>query len=574
MHSSESDRYETLVDNTTTIHKESAFKSRSPNPLPTLGVCASTMSLGKRKVHPEDEIAGNSSDQQSPASKRTRTLLDDSLSLDSFTHPSTPSKQSNDHQVEASPGSSSPLYGFPTTPTPQTKVAVTIPKTVSKLTPAFTTPLSTVCGHSIHPAYGDFYAKTICPMCLAEASMNGLQGMQDRINDVGGLVEWQKMQNKYHCKTYEWMPTSGKEKKKKRTAYTDAIGTDVSYRHRKRQLVHLITELEALSEMEAAWEAKQLPENSNVYIEHVRLRKQYSATAALHCYYDTVDNGFLGRIEDDCNYMSRRLGRCWKIASEPGFPDSENIRDTRMEEKKRKALERHTKSFKWETFTKDQRRYIESSKIPKVYETPKTRKTRKTRKSDNTNLLPTRKRRREDAGVSFNEDVYVRTDADVDVLREAAPWLSEDLLGEPASKKPRMGILRTTRLKRSEVSNIITPLDRDPKPTRPHHVIPLNRKDGPVRDVTKSRMGRRRSSYHRGQWAVPEGSELIDTSGYRREFKHHEAIVEGLRKEAVRMDDKDLVEKPGRRSEDTEMKDTPVAEREAMPQSSLSLLPS
>jgi hypothetical protein len=76
-------------------------------------------------------------------------------------------------------------------------------------------------------------------------------------------------------------------------------------------------------------------------------------------------------------------------------------------------------------------------------------------------------------------------------------------------------------------------------------VIPLNRKDGPVRDVTKSRMGRRRSSYHRGQWAVPEGSELIDTSGYRREFKHHEAIVEGLRKEAVRMDDKDLVENLG-----------------------------
>jgi hypothetical protein len=142
MHSSESDRYETLVDNTTTIHKESAFKSRSPNPLPTLGVCASTMSLGKRKVHPEDEIAGNGSDQQSPASKRTRTLLDDNLSQDSFTHPSTPSKQSNDRQVEASPGSSSPLYGFPTTPTPQTKVAVTIPKTVSKLTPTFTTPLS------------------------------------------------------------------------------------------------------------------------------------------------------------------------------------------------------------------------------------------------------------------------------------------------------------------------------------------------------------------------------------------------------------------------------------------------
>jgi hypothetical protein len=198
----------------------------------------------------------------------------------------------------------------------------------------------------MHPAYGDFYAKTICPMCLAEASMNGLQGMQDRINDVGGLVEWQKMQNKYHYKAYEWMPTSGKEKKKKkRTAYTDAIGTDVSYRHRKRQLVHLITELEALSEMEAVWEAKQLPDNSNVYIEHVRLRKQYSATAALHCYYDTVDNGFLGRIEDDCNYMSQRLGRCWKIASEPGFPDSENIRDTGMEEKKKKSPRASYKEF-------------------------------------------------------------------------------------------------------------------------------------------------------------------------------------------------------------------------------------
>ncbi|KAG9188547.1 hypothetical protein G6011_02470 [Alternaria panax] len=293
--------------------------------------------------------------------------------------------------------------------------------------------------------------------------------------------------------------------------------------------------------MEVAWEAKQLPENSNVYVEQVRLRRQYSATAALHWYNDTMDNGFIGRIEDHSEYISRKFGRLWEIASEPEFPDSEGI---------------------------ENRKYIKSTKIPRVH------KTRKTTKFDAADLQPVRKRRREDVSVSFNEDVYVRTDADVDVLRKAASSLSEEFLEEPASKKPRMSILCTARLKRSKVSNLTAPLNSDSKPTRPHHVIPLNRKDGPARDKAKSRMNRRKPGYCRGQWAVTESGEFINTNGYYRESELHEANVESLQEKAVRMDDKDLVEESGNSPEDTEMDDAPVAEREAAPQPSLPSLPS
>ncbi|KAL1795020.1 hypothetical protein ACET3X_006836 [Alternaria dauci] len=568
--SSRPDHRETVMGNEAATAKKSMSNTPSPTSLPPLSVCASTTSLGKRKADLKDESAGNSSIQQSPARKKKRALLYHSLSQTAEINPtplSTPSKQSNGRPVEASPGNSSPQCRFAATSTLEAKVAVVIPKTVSKSTSISIAPPPIVCGHSIHPAYKDIYAKAMCPMCLAEACMNGLQSMQDRIYNLGGLVEWQKIQTEYHCKAYEWMPNSGIEKKKRRAPYTDATGTNVSYRHRKRQLVHLITELEALSEMETAWEAKQLPENSDIYNEQVRLRKQYSTTAALHWYEDTMDNGFLGRIEDDCNYKCRKVGRHWEVAFEADFPDSENTGDGPIEEKKRKALERHTKNFKWETLTKDQRKYIEGSKISKVR---KKDKKRKTKKSDDASLQPTRKRRREDASVSFNEDVYVRTDADVDVLRKAASSLSEEFLEEPASKKPRTGILRTTRLERPEEYNTTIPFDSDSKPKRPHHVIPLNGKDGPMRDVTKSRMRRKRRDYYRGQWAVPQGSELVDTSGCSRDFRHREAIVEGLRKEAARMDDEDLVERCGKRSDnDAEMDDARVGRREATPQPSL-----
>jgi len=64
---------------------------------------------------------------------------------------------------------------------------------------------------------------------------------------------------------------------------------------------------------------------------------------------------------------------------------------------------------------------------------------------------------------------------------------------------------------------------------------------------------RNRRRYVKGQWAVPEGSEIIDTSGYRKTFDAYVANMEQLQIEAVKMDREDL-------GGDTEMRDAPAAD--------------
>ena len=116
-----------------------------------------------------------------------------------------------------------------------------------------------------------------------------------------------------------------------------------------------------------------------------------------------------------------------------------------------------------------------------------------------------------------------------------------------------MSVLRTTLLEITPELIPATPFAMDSNPIRPHYVIPLSR-NGPPRDVTRSTMCRRnRRRYVKGQWAVPEGSEIIDTSGYRKTFDAHVANMEQLQIEAVKMDREDL-------GGDTEMRDAPAAD--------------
>lgn len=91
------------------------------------------------------------------------------------------------------------------------------------------------------------------------------------------------------------------------------------------------------------------------------------------------------------------------------------------------------------------------------------------------------------------------------------------------------------------------------------------KQSGTTRDVTKGGMCRNKLNYRHGQWAVPKGSELIDTSGAHRKFSFHEAIVGKLQNEAATMDNKNSDEDSGG---DTEMKDAPVPEPEATPEPS------
>ncbi|KAI4921478.1 hypothetical protein J4E85_008823 [Alternaria conjuncta] len=455
-------------------------------------------SIGKRKERANSDESG--------AKKKKRTSLDGRSSgkkaIDSS--PSSTPQTHSKHSHETAPPNGRPTKHEPTF----------APNRRSE--PPQHPPLN-ACGHTIHPVYSENYAKAMCPMCLVDASMKTLQHIQEFINAHDGLSQWKEnLEGHYAKSTYHVASLGGKKGK-------NVNGTDVSYRHCKRNLVNLINEIEDLSEMELAWEAKQPPENNDVYMQHVRLRKQYSATAALHWYKDTEHNGFIGRVEEDCEFFSQRRGRRWTIASDPDFPDRDG----------------HEQDLGWKSLKKIQHKLLNDSDIPKVQRT------------DVAEQLPRRKRRREGASVSWNEDVYVRTEADVDMLRKASCSLSEEFL-EPSPKRPRMGVLRTTPLEVTRELIPAAPVANGSNPIRPHYVIPLSR-NGPPRDVTRSSMCRHRRRYVKGQWAVPEGSEIIDTSGYRKNFDVHVANMEQLQIEAAKMDREDL-------GGDTEMRDAPAAD--------------
>jgi len=465
-------------------------------------------STSKRKERSDsDESGGNGLHQQLPAKKKKRTSLDGRPSEKRATDSrpsSTPRTHSRHSHEKATPNGPPPKH--------ESTCALNNQSTLPQFPPL------NACGHTIHPIYSENYAKAMCPMCLVDASMKTLQHIQDFIKAHDGLPQWKEnLEGHYAKSTYHVASLGGKKGR-------NANGTDVSYRHCKRNLVNLINEIEDLSELELAWEAKQPPENNDVYVEHIRLRKQYSATAALHWYKDTEHIGFIGRVEEDCEIFSRRRGRRWAIASDPDFPDRDG----------------HEQDLAWKSLKKIQHKLLNESDIPKIQRT------------DVAEQLPKRKRRREGASVSWNEDIYVRTDADVDVLRKAWCSLSEEFL-EPSPKRPKMSVLRTTPLDVERELIPATPVAMDSNPIRPHYVIPLSR-NGPPRDVIRSSMCRRnRRRYVKGQWAVSEGSEIIDTSGYRKNFDVHVANMEQLQIEAVKLDREDL-------GGDAEMRDAPAAD--------------
>jgi hypothetical protein len=491
-----------------------ATEKTAPKPIPSSTLDAAISPRKRTQRSAGDEAAGDEPNQQSPARKKKRTLWDGSLSWKEVTDlipPSIRRRYSGNDSIRSPPNVAAPPRVSTYAPSP--------------LSEPVHCPPPNACGHPIHPAYSNSYAKAMCPMCLVDASMKALQHIQDIINVHGGLSQWNEKTkgSRYHT-TFRVATVGGKKGRQPR--WRDRYGRDISYRHCKRNLINLVNELEDLAEMEVVWEENQSPENNDVYVGHVRLRKQYSATAALHWYKDTEDNGFIGRIEEDCELFGRRRGRRWTITCDPDFPD----RGGREQE------------LGWKSLMRTQHQLLNASKIPKTLRT------------DVAEQLPRRKRRREGAGVSWNEDAYVRTYADVDVLLKAACSLSEDFL-EPSPKRPNLSILRTTPLAIDQEHIAIDAVANYSKPMSSHHVIPLSRKDGPPRDVTQSSMARRkRRLYTRGQWAVPEGSGIIDTSGCYKGFDFHRAYMEDLQIEAVRMDKED------RLRGDVEMTDASAAD--------------
>jgi hypothetical protein len=253
--------------------------------------------------------------------------------------------------------------------------------------------------------------------------------------------------------------------------HKNELGEDVSYRHYKAEVLKHFAELVELSEVEVEWEDQLPDESHDLTLEHVRLRKQYNAVDALHRYKSVLNKGLIGLLERHDASFSRKRGREWEIASDPTYPESGIDEDMR-----------------WSIPSQEQLDALKNSTIPEAKET------------DIPDAPPSKRQRRREVTVSFHDNVYVCTDADVDVLRKTPLPLPKDTF-EPATVKPGPSILRTT------------PLESYPGPKRSHTIVSLHANDGNLGRSMAS-YSRRHKRYTPGRWAKSGDQEIVDTSGW------------------------------------------------------------
>ncbi|KAF1835688.1 hypothetical protein BDW02DRAFT_629358 [Decorospora gaudefroyi] len=463
-------------------------------------------SLGKRaKRSSEDmvEIATADPEQQPLARKKLRTKWDGSpwkiWAIDITPLETPPVQLDEPSQIPLI--TNSPVIPSPPQPA-NPELSAPSSDTVTEPSPPQGQPPRTDCGHAIHPAYADTYREPMCPTCLIDHHKDQLKSTQDIILEYGGIQRWRQSIEHSNGSLRDWNIHVMGGFNRKQPVYRDNNGDDISYRHKKRMLHTTVRELETLSEAERVWEERQPEKDQNAAVEQIRLNKEWSATNALQMYKQYVEDGVIDRLEEDCKAFARKRGRDWQVAALPDYPGPEVT--TRKERKSG-----------WTCPTAEQRAFIKKAPIP----FPKP--------TDVPDLPPKRERRRKGPRVSFNDEVYVRTDADIDSLRLSATSLSEEFL-ESAS---------------ATLGSSTTGLSVHPMPSRPHIVIPLSTRDGQPRDPGQGHSKRNFRGYKPefGKWAVPDGKELVDTSGRRKQYDEYRLEMDMLHAE---MADMETEEKP------------------------------
>jgi hypothetical protein len=198
-------------------------------------------------------------------------------------------------------------------------------------------------------------------------------------------------------------------------------------------------------------------------IEKTELRTS-SATFALAYYRQAIERGDFLQVEKAAQKSVRKRGREWEIAADPDYPEDEGDDAPAI--------------F---TTTTEQRKFIKASKLPsaRVADAAKTEE------------APPRKRRRIDGNVRFKDEVTVRAEADVDVLRKMN-WSASRTSPTPTA-------------------------DDESQPTSRIASIPL--KSTPSRPQTLFRW--KGKFYSPGEWAKPIGLSSVNTSGCGKSFEDY-----------------------------------------------------
>jgi hypothetical protein len=342
----------------------------------------------------------------------------------------------------------------------------------------------TSCGHAIHPAVTD-YSNPQCPYCRIVHAMRHVRRSQAVIKRRGGVHEWFE-----RCKEDDdlalWSMTTGVGQKSRVTAMIDINGNNYSYRSAKVRLHNVLIELEILSVQEKAWKIELagrtgLQSTSNKEEQKME-RMRNSATMGLFLYRCTVEEGFVNELEKNSMKFMRKRGRDWEVSTDPDYPSSDS-EATEVTPPKR---------FRTNA---QQRRFITASSIPEVG-------------ADIKDIPQEHKRRRVHNNVTFDEEVYVRSEADVDKIWSASSSRRSDTPNAVSSPSS----VSCTGVPHAK------PIGVNSSPCQAYQTRPLKRLDeSRRRSSCWSRRPRARESglYPKGLWTVSDDCVNVNTSGYR-----------------------------------------------------------
>jgi hypothetical protein len=334
-------------------------------------------------------------------------------------------------------------------------------------------PKKASCGHQIHPAYTSTYDHSGCPYCRLMRNILDLAYIESKINNVyGGVGPWLQRirdspseQGKFDDYTFFRLCVRGGSCSRPEDADLDHDGKDRSHRHAKKRLHNLLDELQDLAEQEAEWAEFQITSSTESSQQMDVLCMPFSATAALKYHHSKEQDGSTGYLETDNAEFARNRGREWEISLHPNYPQDPSERDD---------------AHQFFRTTPEQHAFIEASTLPLTDPREYV-------------AIPRHKKRHVDARVTFSPKIYVRTDADIDVLRAQ--------------------VVASSKVARKQSFD----------------VRPLNK--GPGREQWLYRPGT--IHYKLGQWTASRGNVIVDTSGCAFGGDHDawEEYVRALEKE-------------------------------------------
>jgi hypothetical protein len=276
----------------------------------------------------------------------------------------------------------------------------------------------TRCDHLIHPAYSNTYKNSDCPRCSFAYAVSCLEGARGLVQFYDDTQEWLVGNRNITVKAIK----RGAKPSHHRRTFWDQFDNDLSYRHSKKRLANEVLRLEQLVEQESKWEqGAKFPWEDQNQVEQRLMQYHYSsAKATLESYWAAEAEGQFTRIEDLVAMNMLNHGRDNQIAAEVDYPDDET---TSMDKNTAAALKQQ------------QTAYIKRSNLPIVVESY----------NNAADIIspPKRHRRNIGAKVSFNPEVKVCLDNDIDVLRKQAHTNTSTKSAEGVTYGPPCSILRT-----------------------------------------------------------------------------------------------------------------------------------